>query len=339
MKNNLNALFGPLPIPQLNEPCCDGWSRILARDFLRSASEEMEKRQKVLLWAFHSELILKNLEPVREMFKRSIRKRFIDAADRLLRNLSSRGNKSGKSQTFIGVHVRRTDYLDYLDKRFRGDSAGNELKIKAFFKMAFQRYRREFERPIFVVASDDPKWCADNFKNESDLHILSDSGQSSPEAVFFDFAALSNCNHSIYDWGSFGFWTSALAGGKTLLASGYSNWTHPLLKAIIKYPPKMWEIVDVRTLSLTWSEGWHCKSKRVFTTPTWPLLTAIWRAVCRRLFLAFRSAPAWANSSITAGSSPKAAWWAARSPSLSSISNSALCRKSVLITWKWLSSK
>lgn len=70
-------------------------------------------------------------------------------------------------------------------------------------------------------------------------------------------------------------------------------------------------------MTLTCKLGWHESSSSVLTTPTWPLLTAICSAVWRRLLRAFRSAPLCASTSITAGSSPKAAWCTARSPSLS----------------------
>ena len=51
-----------------------------------------------------------------------------------------------------------------------------------------------------------------------------------------------------------------------------------------------------------------------------------------RLFLAFRSERWRDKRSMTAGSSPNAAWWTPRSPSLSSISNSAVALKSTRIT-------
>lgn len=63
--------------------------------------------------------------------------------------------------------------------------------------------------------------------------------------------------------------------------------------------------------------GWHPSENRIFTTPAWPLLTATWSGLWRLLFRAFRSAPALISCSSTAGSSPNAAWWTARSPSLS----------------------
>uniref|UniRef100_A0A147BQ52 Putative secreted protein n=1 Tax=Ixodes ricinus TaxID=34613 RepID=A0A147BQ52_IXORI len=54
--------------------------------------------------------------------------------------------------------------------------------------------------------------------------------------------------------------------------------------------------------------GWQPRSSRVLTTPTCPLLTAMWRGVWRRLLRAFRSAPALASRSMTLGSSPNAVW-------------------------------
>jgi hypothetical protein len=65
--------------------------------------------------------------------------------------------------------------------------------------------------------------------------------------------------------------------------------------------------------------GWHPISSKAFTTPIWPLLTPICSGVWRRLLRALRSAPPRCKSSITAGSSPKAAWCTALSPSLSCI--------------------
>lgn len=67
----------------------------------------------------------------------------------------------------------------------------------------------------------------------------------------------------------------------------------------------------------TWRLGWPPSSRSIFTTPTWPLFTATWRGVCRRLLRALRSAAELARIWTTPGSSPYAAWWIARSPSLS----------------------
>ena len=39
--------------------------------------------------------------------------------------------------------------------------------------------------------------------------------------VVIDFLVLTQANHTIYDYGSFGFWGAVLAGGTTMLADGY----------------------------------------------------------------------------------------------------------------------
>ena len=39
--------------------------------------------------------------------------------------------------------------------------------------------------------------------------------------VMVDFQFLTQANHTIYDYGSFGFWGAVLAGGTTMLADGY----------------------------------------------------------------------------------------------------------------------
>ena len=44
---------------------------------------------------------------------------------------------------------------------------------------------------------------------------------SSSDPVIMDFLLLTQANHTIYDYGSFGFWGGVLAGGTTMLADGY----------------------------------------------------------------------------------------------------------------------
>ena len=80
------------------------------------------------------------------------------------------------------------------------------------------------------------------------------------EDVVLDFLLLTQANHTIYDYGSFGFWVAVLAGGTTMLADGYrfenhrkfsfeelfcSKRPHPILAAIRKKPPEGWTRVNV----------------------------------------------------------------------------------------------
>ena len=52
-----------------------------------------------------------------------------------------------------------------------------------------------------------------------DVVFAESSGGDDP--VVMDFLLLTQANHTIYDYGSFGFWGAVLAGGTTMVADGY----------------------------------------------------------------------------------------------------------------------
>jgi len=61
-----------------------------------------------------------------------------------------------------------------------------------------EKYVTSSSAVLFVMASDDDKWCKDMFANETD--IVFTSSFSSPfleKQPTFDLAILSQCNHSI----------------------------------------------------------------------------------------------------------------------------------------------
>ena len=100
-----------------------------------------------------------------------------------------------------------------------------------------------------MVASDDPRWCQDHLSALPDylkdrssksnnktkiigsaaedgddlvsIHFTSEYYPSAPvNLVAFDLAVLARCNHSIFDYGTFGFWGAYLAG-KLLLGRSF----------------------------------------------------------------------------------------------------------------------
>ena len=69
---------------------------------------------------------------------------------------------------YVGVHVRRTDYLPYMAKRYQG------VEVRAdFFLEAFRRMRGRLANPIFVVTTDDPNWADENLAKEPDVFVAS----------------------------------------------------------------------------------------------------------------------------------------------------------------------
>jgi len=73
-----------------------------------------------------------------------------------------------------------------------------------------QWYRKNVKGPlIFLIVSDDVKWCKKHLLGSKDVKIAS----KSPE---HDLALLSFSNHTIIDYGTFGYWGASMAGGHTI---------------------------------------------------------------------------------------------------------------------------
>jgi galactoside 2-L-fucosyltransferase 1/2 len=83
-----------------------------------------------------------------------------------------------------------------------------------------QWYREKFaEKLIFLIVSDEPEWCRENLLDNDDVVMAT----KSPE---HDFALLAMSNHTIIDYGSFGFWgavLSSLRGGHTITNQVFSR--------------------------------------------------------------------------------------------------------------------
>ena len=63
---------------------------------------------------------------------------------------------------------------------------------------------------MFVVVSDDPKWCERELRGDDVMVMKTNSpGQ--------DLAIMAACNHSIIDYGTYGVWGAILSGGDTFI--------------------------------------------------------------------------------------------------------------------------
>ncbi|XP_069490141.1 galactoside alpha-(1,2)-fucosyltransferase 2-like [Ambystoma mexicanum] len=150
-------------------------------------------------------------------FRDEIRKEFTfhefirkEAQDYLFKVKSSR-----KNVTFIGVHVRRGDIAAHITRRWRGVIAD-----KAYMDKAIGYFRKKYHEPVFVVVSNDMQWCKENINaSNGDVYFSGDGIESSPQK---DFALLAHCNHSIMTVGTFGIWSSFLAGGETVYLANFS---------------------------------------------------------------------------------------------------------------------
>lgn len=118
---------------------------------------------------------------------------------------------------FVSIHVRRQDYIQYLRK----------FLDKKFYFKAIEYYEAKYKNVIFVVASDDPTWCHKNFIHKPNVFIVS---KSEPNSVYKDFAVLTQCNHSIIDYGTYGIMAAVITGGEVIAPD---NKTYPVSDLVL----------------------------------------------------------------------------------------------------------
>jgi len=122
-------------------------------------------------------------------------------------------HKNTETATFVGVHVRRTDYVRHA--KF--------LKLHLpglpFYRGAMTYMNDKYTTTIFIVTSDDIPYCKHEFASlEKDFRIYYAEGTSKRNGGK-DLALLANCEHVIYGVGTFGFWAAYLAKGDTIYCS------------------------------------------------------------------------------------------------------------------------
>ncbi|XP_023333790.1 galactoside 2-alpha-L-fucosyltransferase 2 [Eurytemora carolleeae] len=76
--------------------------------------------------------------------------------------------------------------------------------------------KRRYKNSVFLVASDDMKWC-EEYLSQPGVHMV--GGNSAA----LDFAILAKCNHSIVDYGSYSLWSAFLAGGNVITSADHQG--------------------------------------------------------------------------------------------------------------------
>ncbi|KAK0088245.1 hypothetical protein PV325_012659 [Microctonus aethiopoides] len=151
-------------------------------------------------------LILMWLDDVRRefTFKPSLRQ----YAEMILKRIANKFNII--KPTYVGIHVRRTDYVDYLWQKFKVKPAPVR-----YYLSAMNYFNNKYKNVVFVVASDSIAWCKYHLQNNQyKIEFVSDNGG---HGVGKDLAVLSTCNHSIIDYGTYGSFAAILAAGETVV--------------------------------------------------------------------------------------------------------------------------
>ena len=139
------------------------------------------------------------LSEIRQIFQ--FNEHIIDESQKLL-HIASRGMKN---ITYVGVHVRRTDYMGYLKRKFKTSPVKPD-----YFLRHMNVFRNKYKPIIFVVVSDDPKWCERELRGDDIVMMKTKSPVQ-------DLSIMAECNHSIIDYSTYGVWGAILSGGDTFI--------------------------------------------------------------------------------------------------------------------------
>jgi galactoside 2-L-fucosyltransferase 1/2 len=139
------------------------------------------------------------LNDVKQIFR--FKEHIVKESQKLLQKAS----KGARNVVYVGVHVRRTDYKEYLKRKYNASLAESE-----FFVRQMNYFRNKYKSVLFLVMSDEPKWCEDKLAGDNVVVMKNNS----PEV---DLAIMAACNHSIIDYGTYGVWGAILAGGDTFV--------------------------------------------------------------------------------------------------------------------------
>ncbi|XP_042212574.1 galactoside alpha-(1,2)-fucosyltransferase 2-like [Homarus americanus] len=154
-------------------------------------------------WPFETQLFDTYRQEVVKEFK--FAPHIKEEAENFLRGIVMKEqDKDPTPPVLVGVHVRRTDYVEFI-KKYEGKVPG-----EVYFRRALQYYRHKYPRVVFIVASDDRKFITEKFSHYPDIIFSLGTTRQA------DMATLASCNHSIITVGSYGFWTGYLTGGEVV---------------------------------------------------------------------------------------------------------------------------
>ena len=160
-----------------------------------------------------------------------------------------------------------------------------------FFNEAMDRMRGDYNsantKVVFIATSDNPWWLQKHLRSKDDIYFphrvirqaqpslkeismmhahteLATKGKKTKSfynrtslpfkgsiSYGVDLAILSQCNHTILDYGTFGLWAALLSGGRIILPENYSN---------TPTPDNVWwrnanmenvEVIDIRSFNIS----------------------------------------------------------------------------------------
>jgi hypothetical protein len=102
-----------------------------------------------------------------------------------------------RRENSVFIHVRRGDYLKPGTAEFHGN-LGHANTADSYYRQAINYVTEKVNTPKFVVFSDDPAWCEQNFP----YPVISSQGFDKHEDLYL----MSQCKHGIGANSTFSWW-------------------------------------------------------------------------------------------------------------------------------------
>ena len=198
-----------------------------------------DKELLELVGYFQSWKYFKNIEPIiRAEF--TFRHYMTAVVDKFLQSTVEENygpNVQRRDVMLIGIHVRVGDMT------FDGNvERGYSVARPDYFTTAMEWFRHKFPHDLllFILATDDRKWCRDNFPYRSSGKLSVVHTVLGPDVQ--DLAILAACNHTIITVGTFGWWAAWLSGGIAVYYQNYPRFNSSLANEYVldDYYPDRW---------------------------------------------------------------------------------------------------
>ena len=132
----------------------------------------------------------------------------------------------------VGVHIRRAgnpvnpDEPKYSENPFYVDLTSTDY---------YERAMALFPDEKFLVFSDDPEWCTEKFKDNSDVQVMEKGNEVD------DFNLLASCKDIIIANSSFSYWAAYLCPNESKRIIAPKQWhTDGIQRTVL---PKEWETI------------------------------------------------------------------------------------------------
>jgi len=198
-----------------------------------------DKELLELVGYFQSWKYFINIEPlIRTEF--TFRRHVTAAVDKFIQSAIKDNygpNMHRRDVVLIGVHVRVGDMT--LDSNVEH---GYSIASRGYLTAAVEWFQWRFpqDQLLFILATDDRKWCRDNFpyKSSAKFPVV----HTVPGSDIQDLGILAACNHSVITVGSFGWWAAWLSDGITVYYHNFPRFNSSLAHeyALDDYYPSKW---------------------------------------------------------------------------------------------------